>query len=326
MKAMSEPVLFFGSGPVAAASLERLATCFTIEAVITKPKPAHHRGEFPVLTAAERLQLPVHTASNRAELSALFTPNAAPVKTTSPSSAIAARPFVSRLAVLIDFGIIVGQDVIDYFPLGIVNSHFSLLPEWRGADPITFAILSGQPRTGVSLMLLVQKMDEGPILAQGTFDLPPTITTPQLTSGLIDLSFDLLRQHLPAYLGGQLQPTDQLAYAQAHGLPTTPTYSRKLTKDDGQLDFSRPAAELERAVRAFIDWPKSHATLADKEVIITAAHVGPMLAGSPTPGSARVEAGQLVVACGNDSLVIDRLKPAGKNDMSAQAFLAGHNL
>src|SRR5678815_2818348 len=114
MKKMSEPIVFFGSGPVAAKSLELLAKDFSIEAVITKPRPAHHRGEVPVLDLAAKLQLPIHTVTNKKTLDELIKTN----------------PFSSDIAVLIDFGIIVSQDAIDYFPLGIVNSHFSLLPEW----------------------------------------------------------------------------------------------------------------------------------------------------------------------------------------------------
>ena len=147
----SQKLVFFGSGPVAASALRLLVKGFDIEAIITKPRPAHHRGEVPILAAAQELSLPIFTAANKQELDELFSTN----------------PVSSRLAVLIDFGIIVSQKIIDYFPLGIINSHFSLLPQWRGADPITFAILSGQARTGVSLMLLVEAMDEGPLLAGG---------------------------------------------------------------------------------------------------------------------------------------------------------------
>ncbi|MEO6761067.1 MAG: formyltransferase family protein, partial [Candidatus Saccharimonadales bacterium] len=112
-----KPIVFFGSGPVAAKSLELLSKDFEISAVITKPKPSHHHGAFPVIDIASQLDLSLYTASNKQELSELFSN----------------QTFASDLAVLIDFGIIVSQDVIDYFPKGIVNSHFSLLPEWRGA-------------------------------------------------------------------------------------------------------------------------------------------------------------------------------------------------
>lgn len=250
MTKISETVVFFGSGPVAAASLRLLAADVAIEAIVTKPRPAHHHGSVPVLEAADDLHLHVHAVENRADLDKLFRNN----------------PFHSRVGVLIDFGIIVSQEVIDYFPLGIVNSHFSLLPEWRGADPITFAILSGQHQTGVSLMLLVAAMDEGPLLAQRPYAIAEGTTTPQLTDALTRVSHQLLRTTLPAYLAGALQP-----YPQDTSRP--PSYSRRLSKADGLIDWRKPATQLEREIRAFAGWPKSYSTIAGKEVVIIKAAV-----------------------------------------------------
>ena len=194
-----DTVVIFGSGPVAAASLELLAKDFTIEAVVTKPRPAHHKGDVPVIRVAQALDIPIHTVINKRTLDAL----------------IDEKPFESTVAVLIDFGIIVSQKAIDYFPLGIINSHFSLLPEWRGADPITFSILSGQNITGVSLMLLVEAMDEGPLLGYGVYDLSDEITTPQLTEALVQLSNELIRTIVPEYIKGSIVPqpqTDKIEY------------------------------------------------------------------------------------------------------------------
>lgn len=302
---MKDPVVFFGSGPVAARSLELLAKDTTIEAVVTKPKPAHHRGNFPVLETAEKLHLPVHTVATRSELSEL----------------IAGKPFTSKLGVLIDFGIIVGQDTIDYFPLGIVNSHFSILPQWRGADPITFAILSGQEMTGVSLMLLTAGMDEGPLLAYGEFPLEKTVTTPELTESLIKLSHSLLSDVLPKYVVGEAKPLSQEKAAKLRGQAFEPTYSRKLTKEDGIIDWNKPATVIEREVRAFIEWPKSSTRIADKEVIITKARTS---STKGVPGTIQVNGKQLSVLCGEGSLTIEELKPAGKKEMTAAAFLAGY--
>jgi len=289
-------VVFFGTGPVAAKSLQLLAKNFEIEAVVTKPKPEHHRGNFPVLDVAEELQLPVKTVTNKADLSELLAQN----------------PLTSPVGVLIDFCIIVTQDVLDYFPKGIVNSHFSLLPEWRGADPITFSILSGQERTGVSLMLLVEKMDEGPILSQESISISEDDTTSSLTSKLIELSDELLKNHLSQWLSGEISPRDQVGEA---------TYSRKLTKEDGKLDWNKPAAQLEREVRAFSDWPKSYTTLLGKDVIVTKAHVE---SGSGRPGNVSTENKKLSVNTREGCLVIDNLKPSGKQEMTAEAFLAGY--
>jgi len=298
-----EPLVFFGSGPVAAKSLELLAGTFEIEAVITKPQPAHHKEPFPVLAICERLGLKTFKPYGKTELSELFK----------------IRPVKSRLGVVIDYGFIINQDVIDYFPLGIINSHFSLLPEWRGADPITFAILSGQKETGVSLMLITAGMDEGPLLAQVPYEIPPDMTTPRLTEELITLSDWSLKKVLPLYVNNETKPAPQELVA----LPGHKeiSYSRKLTKEDGILDFSKPAQQLEREIRAFIEWPKSRMVLSGKDIVVTRAHVIPE---SYPPGEIHVKDKQIIVGCGTDSLSLDEIKPAGKNTMTAAAFLAGY--
>lgn len=299
MKKMSETIVFFGSGPVAAASLELLAKNFTIEAVVTKPQPAHHKEVFPVLAATKKLGLRTLTPRNKHELSKLFTK----------------RPVESRLGVVIDYGIIIGQDVIDYFPLGIVNSHFSLLPRWRGADPISFAILKGDAETGVSLMLVVEQLDEGPLLTQESLPIALDATTPSLTKQLIKLSDELLTKNLPSCVAGQLKLVPQPSQGS--------TYSRKLTKDDGQIDWQKPADQLEREIRAFIEWPKSRTTLGKTEVIITKAKV---FQSGLKPGEIQIEDKRLIVGTGKESLEILSLKPAGKQEMTAAAFLAGYNI
>lgn len=297
MKVTSEPIVFFGSGPVAAASLELLAQDFDIEAVVTKPRPAHHKGDVPVIRVAEKLGLPSHTVKGRRSLDEL-------IKTD---------PFQSKVGILIDFGIIVSQDAIDHFPKGIINSHFSLLPEWRGADPITFAILSGQKITGVSLMMLVQAMDEGPLLGYGVYEMADDETAPHLTEELIKLSHALLVGIVPDYLRGGV-------VAQPQTSEIEPTYSRKITKEDGVINWHKSAKQLDREIRGFLEWPKSRTTLAGRDVVITRAHV---VDGSGEPGSI-LPGKSLVIACGKDALEIDGIKPSGKKEMTGQAFLAGY--
>jgi methionyl-tRNA formyltransferase len=305
MKKMSETIVFFGSGPVAAESLELLAQTFTVETVVTKPRPPHHRGDVPVLEVANRLHLPIIEVSSKAEL----------------VDKVTTTHLLSRVAVLIDFGIIVPRSVIDAFPLGIVNSHFSLLPEWRGADPITFAILSGQKQTGVSLMLLVEKMDEGPLLAQGDYDIDPDETTPVLTDNLIQLSYLMLTEILPAYVAGSIEPVPQEVAAAESPNTLHVSYSRKFTKDDGILDWHKPAEQLEREVRAFQGWPKSRSTVGGIDVVITKAHVE---AVQLAPGELQITNKTLVIGAQHDALAIDELVPAGKKEMSVGAFMAGY--
>ncbi len=299
MKKTSEPIVFFGSGPVAADSLRLLAQDFPVEAVVTKPRAAHHKGSVPVIETAEELSLPIFTVINKAGLDEL----------------VADKPFKSRLGILIDFGIIVSRKVIDYFPLGILNSHFSVLPEWRGADPITFAILSGQEETGISLMLLVEAMDEGPLLAQAKVPISQTATTPELTKDLVGKSYNLLQEVVPKYLGGVLMP-----YPQPDN-KKEPTYSRKLTKEDGVIDWNKPARQIEREIRAFIEWPKSLTTIGSKDLIITKSRV--IDADGPA-GKIQVQDNKLVIFAGERALLIEKIKPEGKNEMSGEAFIAGY--
>ena len=287
----SKKVVFFGSGPVAAASLALLASNFAIEAVITKPKPSHHRGEVPVLEVAKRLGLPVFAAANKQELDEL----------------LAKKPAKSELAILIDFGIIVSRKIIDYFQLGIINSHFSILPEWRGADPITFAVLSGQTTTGVSLMLLVEAMDEGPLLAYGEYEMPADTTTPLLTQELIKLSQALLVETVPKYIAGELQPVAQSKTGREV------SYSRKLVKADGMVDFGKPARQIEREVRAYQPWPKSQAKIFDHDVIITRARV------AIDKGD-----GDLVISCQPGWLEVQELTAPSGRTMSGADFLRGY--
>lgn len=290
MTKTSTKIVYFGSGPVAALSLDRLSKFVTVEAVVTKPKPAHHRGNFPVIDVAKELNLPVYTVSDKSELSNL----------------ISTRPFSSKIGVLVDFGIIVTKDVIEYFPLGIINSHFSLLPEWRGADPITFSILSGQPKTGVSLMLIDEGMDTGKLIAQRSLQINQSATSQTLTEKLIELSGDMLVSYLPKYITGEIKPL-----AQPH--KECATYSKKLVKFDGIIDLSKPAIQLEREIRAYIGWPKSTTVIAGKQVIITSAHV-----------SKSSENNELALKTSDGYLTIDSLKPANGKDMLASAFIVGH--
>lgn len=287
----SKNLVFFGSGPVAAASLRLLAHDFGFEAVITKPKLPHHRGSVPVLELAGELKLPVYTAANKTELDELFD----------------SHKLESEAAILIDFGIIVSQKVIDYFPLGIINSHFSILPQWRGADPITFAVLSGQKQTGVSLMRLVEKMDEGPLLAYAEYDMPADITTPKLTDELIGVSHALLVETVPKYLSDQLELVSQTVTGREV------SYSHKLKKEDGVIDWDKPVAVLEREIRAYAGWPKSQAKIHGRDVIITKSRV-----------AKNKSDGELVIQTGDGWLEIQELIAPSGRTMSGADFLRGY--
>jgi methionyl-tRNA formyltransferase len=296
---MSKKIVFFGSGPVAAASLALLSKDFEIEAVLTKPQPAHHKQPFPVLSLAKERGLRILTASSQEELSTVLKEN----------------DLKSDLGIIIDHGIIISHDVIEHFPLGIINSHFSLLPRWRGADPISFSILNGDRETGVSLMVIVDRLDEGNLLVQRHLPIAPTATTPSLTDELIALSHAMLVETIPLYRAGKVAPYPQP--------DEPPTYSHKLSKADGTIDWHKSATQLEREIRAYSGWPRSRTRLGSIDVTVTAAHVVP---ASGTAGKLLIENQQLGIYCGQDMLILDRLIPSGKKEMPVNSFLNGYQL
>jgi len=288
---MNNKIVFFGTGPVAAASLDALAKTFRIELVVTKAAPGHYKGPKLVEELARRLNLPLKFANTKSELEELIA-NARPQ---------------SKIGVIVDYGVMVSETTIRSFELGIINSHFSLLPEWRGADPITFAILSGQHKTGVSLMLIEPTLDTGKLIAQQTLIIDSLDTTPTLTSKLIRLSNQMLQKYLPTFIAGKIQPQPQ-----QH--PELATYSRKLIKSDGRLDpHHMTAEECERKVRAFIEFPKSKLVINGLDCVITRASVSD------------VKITTLDQLCSNDKwLVIQRLIPPSSTDMAAQDFINGY--
>lgn len=285
----STSCVFFGTGPVAAKCLELLLLHTHVEAVVTKPRPPHHKASVPVLELAEARGIPTHTVTSKMDV----------------DKTLAQAQFTSRYGILIDFGIIISRAAIDAFELGIINSHFSLLPHLRGADPITWAIANGDEKTGVSLMLVDKGMDTGKLLTYRTLHIASDDTTPTLTDKLIALSDELIQECVPNYLSGELKAKNQ-----PH--PDRATYSRKLTKQDGIIDWSKPASQIEREIRAFIGWPASRTTLGTVDVIITSASVSN-------------SEGLLSKKCGDGKyLLINTLKPLGKKEMPAKAFLAGY--
>jgi methionyl-tRNA formyltransferase len=284
-------IVFLGSGPVAAESLRLLQEDFRIEAVITKPTTEKEM-------ASVAKDAPLFTVSTRLELDVL----------------IEQQMYSSKVGVIIDFGIIVSQKTIDSFERGIINSHFSLLPELRGADPISFAILDGRQKTGVSLMLLVEAMDEGPLLGFGELVLNGSETTPSLTDDLVRLSNSLLTELLDKYIDGSITISDQTG---------EPSYTRKLTKSDGSIDWSKAAVILEREIRGYAGWPKSRTTIESIDCVVTGASVLNEKA-TGEPGSLFIHNKKLAIVCGENALVIETIKPAGKKEMDSIGFLNGY--
>ncbi|HEY5442442.1 MAG TPA: methionyl-tRNA formyltransferase [Candidatus Saccharimonadales bacterium] len=307
MKKTSKKILFFGNERLATgvhstvSTLQALlASGYQVEAVVVAQREAGKSR------SSRRLEVAVIVEQHNIPL-------LAPTDLQAARDELAA--FGAEAAVLIAYGKIVPQAVLDLFPQGIVNVHPSLLPLHRGSAPLESVILEGARETGVSLMRLVSKMDAGPVYAQKTVALQGDETKQALADRLAAIGADMVLEHLPSILKGSSEPRPQNDSAA--------TYDQLINKDDSQLDWSKPATRLEREVRAYAGWPRSRARLGSTDVIITQAHVGE---ASGQPGTLITDNKQLEVCCGQGSLLIDSLIPVGKQEMSAKAFLAGYNL
>ena len=208
-------------------------------------------------------------------------------------------------AILVAYGRIIPQKIIDIFPVGIINVHPSLLPKYRGPTPIETPIAKNDTETGVSIMQLTSGMDEGPVYAQETIMLTSHDTKFSVYESLVTKSADLLLQVLPRILDGSLQPISQDS--------TKATYCQLLTKKDAFIDpSSLTALQADAHVRAYLGFPGTRLILGSIEVILTRTHVSDI----PT---------ELSVPCTDGTfLAIDALKPLGKKEMPVQAFLAGY--
>jgi len=208
-------------------------------------------------------------------------------------------------AILVAYGRIIPQKIIDMFPAGIINVHPSLLPKYRGPTPIETPIAKNDTETGVSIMQLTSGMDEGPVYVQETIALTPHDTKFTVYESLVTKSADLLLQALPRILDGSLQPISQDN--------TKATYCQLLTKKDAFIDpLSLTASQVDAHVRAYLGFPGTRLILGSIEVILTRTHVS-------------YTATELSVPCADDTfLAIDALKPLGKKEMPVKAFLAGY--
>ena len=304
MKKMSETILFFGN--------ERLATGVTTDAPVLR---ALIEAGYKITAVVASHEDPVSRTRRGLEIGTLAHSYDIPVLLPGKSMPLKEKlkGHEAEVAVLVAFGKIVPQEVVDAFPRGIINIHPSLLPKHRGPTPIESVILGGEALTGVSIMKLGRVMDAGPIYGQSEVNLKGNESKQQLANTLLEVGKSMLLELLPGILEGSIVAVPQDNKAA--------TYDKLIFKQDGVIDWRKPATRLEREVRAYMEWPKSRATLAGKEVVITKAKVA---AESGQPGKIKVDGKRLIVFCGEQALEILELKPSGKPAMSAQAFLAGY--
>jgi methionyl-tRNA formyltransferase len=300
-------VLFLGTPRFAAIPLERLAhdPRYTVVGIVTQPdRPAGRAGTPqppPVKRRAAELGLDA----------ALFQPETL----RDPDVAAALAALQPDVGVVAAYGEILRRDVLAIPPLGYLNIHPSLLPLYRGPAPVAAAILNGDAETGVTVMRLESKMDAGPILGQRRVPLPPDARTEPLTDELFTLGAELLAELMPAYAAGALAPTPQ-DHEQA-------TYTALLKKEDGLIDWSAPAARIERLTRAYDPWPGAGTTLRGQPLKIVAARVAPSSDADAPVGTLLDGAGGPLVVTGDGLLELVTVQPAGKRPMEARAWRQG---
>lgn len=224
------------------------------------------------------------------------------------------RQLKPDIGILVAYGVIVPEEIIDIFPQGIINIHPSLLPKGRGPSPIEQVILDGSKQTGVSIMKLVKEMDKGPVLAQSTIALGGKETKQQLADTMLSLGDELLIKCLE-----EIESSGTINLI-AQSEPEA-SYTHKIKKSDGVIDWGKPAENIEREVRAYAGWPQTRTKLNDIECIITAADVTDY---EGKPGDYQIINGSLVVFSEDKALSVKRIKPAGRKDMSIEEFLRGY--
>ncbi|MFZ5391419.1 MAG: methionyl-tRNA formyltransferase [Patescibacteria group bacterium] len=224
------------------------------------------------------------------------------------------KHFKTEFALLAAFGQIVPKVVLDLYDKGIVNVHPSLLPLYRGASPIASVLKDGQSKTGLSLMLLDNLMDHGPLLKQIDYNINKDQTADNLAADLADLAVKILPETLSDYLSGQLKPLEQ-DHSRA-------TYTGLISRVDGRANFNLSANQLNNQRRAFEPWPGLWTDWQGRTVKLLKTGICHL--SQTKPGLVRWVEGQgLVIECRLDGLVIKSLQLAGKKPLSAEDFIRG---
>ncbi len=270
--------------------------------VLTQPDRPAGRGMRPSQSAVKRLAL-------QREIE-VFQPSTLK-DPASLGRMVGARP---ELVVVAAYGLILPQAALECAPLGALNVHASLLPRWRGAAPIQRAILAGDRESGITIMKMDASLDTGPMLAQSAIPITEDDDAGTIHDRLAALGAKMIVAALSALARGDASYTPQ----PAAGV----TVARKIDKSELTIDWSRPARELARAVRAFRPIPGASSTLEGASVKIWEARVAE---GSGEPGRAiAADPHGIVIACGQGTLVVTQLQRAGGKRLSAGEFLRGH--
>lgn len=296
-----------GTPEAAVPSLRRVVEAgHEVVAVWTQPdKPAGRGNKLtapPVKLAAALLGLKVHQPSK--------------IKTSESKSLFATHR--ADLAIVVAYGKILPREFLQAPKRGCINVHFSLLPHYRGAAPVNWAIVNGEQQTGVTTMMIEEELDSGPILLQKAIQIEARETAPHLMLRLADMGAELLTQTLKQLDEITPQPQRQ---ADASFAPT-------LKRSDGLIDWSKNAAAIERMVRGFQPWPNAYTHHDSNRIVIWEAEVHPAKDQDAATGEVIEAAGdKLIVKCGEQTeLHLLEIQPEAKRRMSVRDYLNGAQL
>lgn len=303
-------VLFWGTPEFATPSLRALVgEGHDVAAAVTQPDRPRARG------GRNRSQMdpsPVKLAALEETIPVLQ-----PDRPRDPAFIAALRELAPDLSVVVAYGHILTKEVIDLPRLGTVNVHASLLPAYRGAAPIQAAIRDGAAETGVSIMRMVRALDAGPVIHSATTEIAPDETGGELQLRLAELGAEALIEALALIeLGGAREEPQDDALA---------TYAPKVTRESARVDWTRPAIEVERTVRAYDPRPGAWTMLGALEVRMFGAKR--VTGAGGTPGTVlRADDDGLLVACGDYAVRVLEVHPAGRKRVSAGAWVRGRGV
>lgn len=301
-------LIFMGTPDFSVGTLEALIEAgHEITLVVSQPDKPKGRGH-------ELQPTPVKEVALRHDLQ-IFQP----VKIREEAAVQRIRETEADAIIVVAFGQIIPKAILEMKKYGCINVHASLLPKYRGAAPIQWAVIDGEKESGVTIMQMDEGLDTGDMLQKGMLTLDEKETGGSLFDKLSALGASLCVETLEKLEHGEIVPEKQGE--------TTTDYAKMLTKDMGQLDFTRPAVELERLIRGLNPWPSAYTQLDGKVLKVWAADVCEGKQDASACGEiVNVTKDAVYVACGEGLLKITELQLQGKKRMDAAAFLRGYRV
>lgn len=293
-------IVFMGTPDFALPSLSALISAHDVDAVVTQPDRGAGRNrklkQSPVKRLARSHDIPVLQPKRIRQLEAIR----------------ALQSYAADLFVVVAFGQILPQAVLGLPRYGTLNAHASLLPRWRGAAPIQAAIRAGDVESGVTIMLLDAGLDTGPTLSQRRLLLAEDETGASLHDKLAVMGAELLQETIPLYLAGAIKPVPQD--------DIDSTYAPQIKKEDGEIDWSQPAAEIERLVRAFTPWPGTFTYFHGELLKVLTGAAG---VGEATGGKVVLKGDAIAIGTGDGLYFPTKLQRAGRKRLAIADFVAG---